>query len=96
VREGKMVKRSDSEFVQKGVDTLICVDMVKLVYSGKIEKVILIAGDHDLIPGIEAVKDAMVITKLIFHKDSVSDQLYEMCDDRMMIDDALVSIISRD
>ena len=96
VREGKTVKRSETEFGQKGIDTLICVDMVKLVYSGKIDKVILIAGDHDLMPGIEAVKDAMVITKLIYHPESVSNQLYEMCDDRMMIDDELAEKIKRE
>lgn len=96
MREGKTIKISEKGFGQKGIDTLICVDMVKLVYSGRIDKVILIGGDHDLVPGIEAVKDTMVITKLVYHKESVSDQLFYMCDDRMMIDESLVARISRE
>lgn len=95
VREGKMVRRSETEYGQKGIDTLICVDMVKLVYSGRIDKVILISGDHDIVPGIAAVKEAMVLTKLVFHRESISDHLFDLCDDRIEINRALVEKIKR-
>lgn len=95
VREGKTVKKTPNEFGQKGIDTLICVDMVKLVYSNRIDKVILAAGDHDLVPGVRAVKEAMVLTKLVYHPGSVSDELYQLCDDRMPLNEKTVEGILR-
>lgn len=83
-REGKLVKRG-GEFRQKRVDTLICVDLVHLTFSGKIEKAILVSGDSDLSPGVKKIKDSMVITKLVYSHQSCSDELYGLCDERQEI-----------
>lgn len=47
---------------QKGVDTLMAIDLVKLSATNTIQKAILITGDSDFVP---AVKEARELTKMI-------------------------------
>lgn len=47
----------NSEEIQKGVDTLIVLDMVRLAERGAYADAILIAGDRDLASAVEAVQD---------------------------------------
>ena len=80
VRLGKLQKRRDGYkeyFEQKRVDVLLSVDMVRHAAAGHIQHAIVLAGDSDFIPAIEAVKESGATVSLWFgeantiHKDLV-------------------------
>ncbi len=61
VRLGKLQRRWDGHresFEQKRVDVLLSVDMVRHSASGHIQHAVLVAGDSDFIPAIEAAKES--------------------------------------
>jgi len=45
-------------YIQKGVDTLIATDMVSMAFLNHYDISILVSGDGDLAPAVDAVKDA--------------------------------------
>jgi uncharacterized LabA/DUF88 family protein len=81
VRLGKLQKRREGYkeyFEQKRVDVLLSVDMVRHAAAGHIQHAIVLAGDSDFIPAIEAVKESGTTVTLWYgeantvHKDLVS------------------------
>ncbi len=50
---------------QKQVDILLALDMFRLALSGKVDMEILISGDGDYVPALQAVKDQGVLTKIV-------------------------------
>jgi uncharacterized LabA/DUF88 family protein len=73
MRLGKLQKRRDGYkdyFEQKRVDVLLSVDMVRHSASGHIQHVILIAGDSDFIPAIEATKESGATVTLWYGEDN--------------------------
>lgn len=80
VRLGKLQKRRDGYkeyFEQKRVDVLLSVDMVRHAAAAHIQHVILVAGDSDFIPAVEAAKESGATVSLwcgddqTVHKDLV-------------------------
>lgn len=65
VREGRLMKISNNKFKQKGVDVLLAVDMVKMAFSGKIDRIVLVTGDSDFVPAVELVRD-LGITVILY------------------------------
>jgi uncharacterized LabA/DUF88 family protein len=94
LREGRLRRIYDAEgkpdFIQKGVDVLLAIDMVKLAMKGAIQKVILVACDSDFIPAIRALKEEGVMTHIYYYPDKdvgfSQDLVYE-CDDRHELTD---------
>lgn len=82
---GKTVKRYTSDgkeyFTQKGVDVRLAVDLVRLSWAGHIKIAVLVAGDNDFVPAVKAAKDAGVIVKLYYSRDSSSDELISAVDE---------------
>ncbi|MCP4138082.1 MAG: NYN domain-containing protein [bacterium] len=73
VRLGKLQRRWDGYkeyFEQKRVDVLLSVDMVRHSASGHIQHVIVIAGDSDFIPAIEATKESGATVSLWYGDES--------------------------
>ncbi len=99
-RFGKQRPRAGG-FIQKGVDVLLAIDLIKLSSKGQIQKAFLIAGDGDFAPVVEAAKDEGVSVKL-FHSGSFqvtpnghkqpkySNELWQKCDERQVVDDTLI------
>lgn len=61
VRLGKLAFRGtdnagNKSFEQKGIDTLLSIDMVNLAATRQVSDIILLAGDSDYIPAIEVTK----------------------------------------
>jgi uncharacterized LabA/DUF88 family protein len=90
VRLGKLIfipKMND--YIQKRVDVLLAVDLVRMSWDHQIDAAILITGDSDFVPAIEAAKDAGVSTILYYsrgHQDvGALDELLYACDDRYEI-----------
>ena len=79
-------------FEQKRVDILLAVDLVKLSADGHIKQAIVIAGDSDFIPAIDAAKSEGVIVKP-YHGASPHYELLEEVDEHYFIDQALVDSV---
>jgi uncharacterized LabA/DUF88 family protein len=85
------------KFEQKGIDTLLCVDMVNLAATHQIQTVILLAGDSDYIPGIKIAKEHGV-SVILYHgqnKFNYHWQLWQECDERFPIDQQFINNVKK-
>lgn len=64
--------------------------MVRLCSKGQIDTVVLITGDSDLVPAVEACKVEGAIVQLYYVSTSISDELLNVCDERYEIDRNLI------
>ncbi len=103
VRRGTLTRRQDGRgnwiFAQKGVDTSICVDMALLAGKGKFTDAVLVSGDSDLVPAVEAVKPEGVVVTL-WHGSRTgnsrpSRELFQVCDERREITTELIDRVLR-
>lgn len=95
VRLGKLIYiPSTGDFVQKRVDVLLSVDLVRMSWDHQINKAVLVTGDSDFVPAIQAAKDAGVLTVLYYSKGhpqiTAIDELLYACDERIEIDKKLI------
>jgi uncharacterized LabA/DUF88 family protein len=90
-RQGKLQKISEGVFRQKRVDIIIAVDLVRMSSNRQIDRAILIAGDSDLVPAIEAARDAGVVVTLYYSPKSVHNELLQSCDERVEITHNLIN-----
>jgi uncharacterized LabA/DUF88 family protein len=98
IRLGKLVKRSHydkfgnlvTKHVQKRVDVLLAVDLVRMSIGGQINKAVMVAGDSDYVPAVETANDAGVLTQVYYHPTSKSDELLDACGDRFIITQELI------
>jgi len=93
VRLGVLQKQGD-ELVQKMVDVMIAVDLVRLTFGGKMDTAILLTGDSDFIPAIEVAKDAGVLVRLMYSDSPwrmMSSRLKDAVDDYQMLTDDIIS-----
>ena len=107
VRLGKLEYRGKNQdgspvFAQKRVDILLGVDMVELAATKQISRAILVAGDSDFLPAIEAVKRQGVMT-VLWHgtrggkgkPSTCHNDLWDMCDERFEIDATVAKKVKR-
>jgi len=98
IREGRLKKTFDEQgnldFIQKGVDVLLAIDMLKLALKGAIQKIILISSDSDFVPVVRALRDEGMSVVLYYYKmqgneesgqSCFSQDLYEECDERKLL-----------
>jgi len=83
-RQGKLQKIG-TEYKQKRVDIWMAVDLVRMSSNKQIEKAILVTGDSDLVPAIEAARDEGVVVVLFYSPNSRHDELLQACDERYEI-----------
>lgn len=65
---------------QKGVDTLLAVDMLVGAFSSLFDVVILVAGDADFVPVIEETRRRGIMVAVAGVQDSVSEDLRRVAD----------------
>lgn len=97
VRLGRLSKSGDS-FKQKGIDTLLSIDLTRLAWRGIIQKAILITGDSDFAPAVKEAKFAGVIVQIYYLKSkftSAHDELLEAADEQFEISKELLSSVIR-
>ena len=80
-RYGMLVRRGEG-FIQKRVDIMLATEMVAMAWGNQIDRVVIVSGDNDLVPAINLVGDAGVITKLYFAPFVSSNELIDACDER--------------
>ncbi|HYX33430.1 MAG TPA: NYN domain-containing protein [Oligoflexus sp.] len=87
IRLGKLQKRWEGQreyYEQKRVDVLLSVDLVRHAAAGHIQHAVLVAGDSDFVPAVEAAKEHGVTVSLwcghanTVHRDliSLADEVY--------------------
>ncbi|RPI74948.1 MAG: NYN domain-containing protein [Desulfobacteraceae bacterium] len=65
---------------QKGVDTLMAVDMVVGAFSGIYQVAILIAEDSDFVPVINEIRRRGVMVEVVGREDRIADDLLRSAD----------------
>jgi uncharacterized LabA/DUF88 family protein len=70
------------KFVQKGVDVMLSVDLVKLASTNQIGKAVLVAGDSDYVPAIKVAKETVSVT-LCYYEGTIHRELFDVCDERV-------------
>ena len=102
VRLGKLEFRGLTEeglpiFEQKRVDIMLGVDLVRLASRGKVTHAAIFTGDSDFVPAIAAAKDEGVLIHL-FHSGIYRPhkELWETCDERIELNEAIIHAIKRD
>ena len=71
------------------MDILLALDMFRLASTGKIDMEILISGDGDSVPALQAVKDQGVLTKLVYIAGTeVENELRLVADTHLEIGEA--------
>jgi len=78
------------QFKQKMVDLLLSLDIIDLSSEGKIDCIILVAGDADFVPAIERSKRKGVIVHLFYHSSSVHNHLLDSVDELHLIDKDII------
>ncbi len=89
VRLGKL-GWAGGELVQKRVDILLTVDLVRMSWGRLIGTAILVTGDGDFVPAVEAAKDAGVLVQLYYSRSSIHDELLSAVDESFVITEELI------
>ncbi len=86
LREGRMQRTSDGLFIQKGVDTLITMDLVEEPFDLEdIDTIIIVTSDTDFVPVMERLRQKGIRVIVACYEGrkerfSVSHYLREACD----------------
>lgn len=90
VRLGKLEKRRDGDsvvFSQKRVDVMLSVDMVRHAAAGHIQHAVLVAGDSDFIPAVNAAQEHGATITLVCNSDrSAHRDLLKVADEVLYFD----------
>ena len=91
VREGRCQKLPDG-YHEKGVDTLITIDLMDTSFHNEIKNIILITADTDFVPIIKRLSEKQINTILYYYSDrirnskfSLSNELIEACHKSILI-----------
>jgi uncharacterized LabA/DUF88 family protein len=79
VRKGRLAKRGD-HWEEKGVDALLCTDMVYMAAKEMYQVAVLVSGDGDLAATAQAVKDLGRHVENAYFRKGRSDHLVQRCD----------------
>ena len=93
VREGR-VQKIDNEFKQKGVDTLLTMDLMELLQDRQgVKAAVLLICDTDFVPILNSIRKKEIEVILFYYSDyvrhsnfSMSDYLLTACDKHHLID----------
>ena len=92
VREGRLQK-INGNFVQKGVDTLLTMDLTTEPIERSVKEILLLACDTDFVPILNKIREKHRIkVNLYFYTDrkrnsafSMSNHLYTACDMKILL-----------
>ena len=100
VREGVCVKRWNQKmgqyvYAQKRVDNALSVDLVRLASKNRIDVAVLVTGDSDFVPAVEAARQEGVQVRLLCSPNprEVHADLMAAVDERMTLDARTVDAI---
>ena len=94
IRLGRLEQRG-REWVEKGVDVALAVNMLELAYRNVYDTAILVSGDADFSNAVEAVKALGKHVELAFVRYGCAQQLRQVCDRYVEMDSAFLKPIFR-
>jgi len=80
------IERRGDHLVEKGVDVQLAVDLVRYGAKDNYDVAIVVSGDGDYAPAVEAVKDFGHNVINAFFPDEASSYLKQVCDDFVYLD----------
>jgi len=97
VRLGKLSRRGPDaqglyHYEQKMVDVLFSIDLVSLSAKMQISDMVIVAGDSDFVPAIQAAKQEGIIVWL-FHGGTWHNELWMNADERIRLDQTLINSV---
>ena len=92
IREGRLQKINE-HFSQKGVDTLITIDLLRTAIKREVEEIVIITSDTDFVPILKDIREKEKIkVNLAYYTDrkrksafSLSNHLWKAVDRRILI-----------
>lgn len=87
LREGRIEKRGapnrpdQAVYVQKRVDVMLAVDLVRLAWRQEMGRAVLVAGDADFVPAVEDARAAGVHVLLRYAPGTAHGDLVAACDE---------------
>ncbi|HEV8404716.1 MAG TPA: NYN domain-containing protein [Nitrososphaera sp.] len=88
VREGRAIKKGSKGLSQKGVDTLITMDMLSKAYEDQYDAAVLLSGDNDFLDLVYELKDRGKVIIGAFFEHSVSEPLKNSFDRKIVLEKA--------
>lgn len=79
VRAGHLIRRGET-YLEKGVDVLLTVDMLRLARLNSYDTAILVSGDGDFVEAIKDVQEMGKQVELTYFSFSQSSELRNTCD----------------
>ena len=73
-------KQVNQVFQEKGVDVRIATDLVFEVLSGKVERIILVSSDADLLPALERIRGRGVEIIYLTHESRITRTIARLSD----------------
>lgn len=89
IRLGRLRPRGNT-FVQKGVDVMLAIDMIRLSAKHVVDRIALVSGDSDFVPAVQAAKDEGIFVTLYHSQTRRPELLWRACDERYPIDRGLI------
>ncbi len=86
VRLGRLIRLRSGRWKQKGVDTILAVDMITKAYEAHYDIAVLLAGDDDMVDLVTAVKDAGKRVYGAYFESNASKRLVQSFDRRLPLD----------
>jgi len=91
VKEGRC-QRIDNVFTQKGVDTLITIDLLETTHKKEVKTIILVACDTDFVPVLNRVREEGITIILYYFNDFdrksrffMSNHILTACDKKVLL-----------
>jgi uncharacterized LabA/DUF88 family protein len=92
VREGRCQK-GDDDFHQKGVDTLLVMDLMDTILQRNIKSILLLTSDTDFVPLLNKIRNDYKIRVILYYfsdyirnsKFSMSNHLLTACDNHFLV-----------
>lgn len=91
VREGRCQK-IDNHFIQKGVDTLLTMDLLETVHKKEVKTIIILACDTDFVPVLNRLRQEGIRVVLYYFNDFnrksrffMSNHILVACDKKVLL-----------
>jgi uncharacterized LabA/DUF88 family protein len=95
LRLGRAKKSGRERLKQKGVDTLIAIDMLSKAYENHYDVAVLVSGDEDFLDLVKAVKNTGKQVFGAFFERSISSDLKDSFDKKFDLEKIITSIRSK-
>jgi len=95
IREGRCQRTKDG-FCQKGVDTLMTMDLLEMPAEKKIKRIIVITGDTDFVPVLNRIRSRNSVYVILYYfADRVRDSKFAMSNHLLAVCNKKVAISAK-